>query len=128
MVNVNISGIGDLAEQVKKNDGFLSLEMKDVRNAYGAQKLGTDVREGIEKALQAQNLSYHPREIPRYQDQWIILYLPESPAEVIINAVLRPGSASGEVIHAALSGTHKAALREIKGVLEGLNLDDEVSQ
>ena len=129
MTSPNISGMPSLVAKVNDNGGVVVLQMREIRDAYGAQKLGSQVVRDIEKAITAQGLAYYPTpSIPGNQNEWVTLYLPGSPAGKLINAVLSPSAESREIICDALSGADKDALREIKGIIEDLNLGDlEVS-
>ena len=129
MMSPNISGMPDLVAKVNDNGGVVVLQMREIRDAYGAQKLGSKVVRDIEKAITAQGLAYYPTpSIPGNQNEWLTLYLPDGPAAKLINAVLSPSEESIEIIRDALSGADKAALKEIKVIIESLNLaDSEVS-
>ena len=62
--------------------------MEDLRNAYGAQRLGSEVRNRIHFGLERDGLAYFPVPLPTYQDEVVVIYEEEGPvAELISEAI-----------------------------------------
>ncbi len=79
-----------LASRVESCGGVWKTSMRDLRNAYGRQKLGRQVRAGIGRRLHWQGLAHFPAELPGYQEDLVWIYAEGSPLANRINAILDP--------------------------------------
>jgi hypothetical protein len=103
-----------LREQVTDNGDVATVSMRQVRDAYGAGRLGRHVRMNISRALQSQGLGHYPPELPDDQGQYIRVYRLGSPAAVFIDAVLNPNPDHDETIREAAGGEAAEILEQIK--------------
>ena len=79
-----------LASRVESCGGVWKMSMRDLRNAYGRQKLGRQVRAGIGRRLHWQGLAHFPAELPGYQEDLVWIYSEGSPLANRISAILDP--------------------------------------
>jgi hypothetical protein len=104
----------EIRQEVEARQGVLSLQMEAVRVAYGAGRLGSQVRENISKALKGCGLGHFPEELPAYQEEWVRLYKLGSPTADLIDAVLQPSSAHDEELRVAVGGEAAAILKQVR--------------
>lgn len=80
----------ELASRVESCGGVWKTSMRDLRNAYGRQKLGRQVRAGIGRRLHWHGLAHFPAELPGSQGGLVWIYAEGSPFADRINAILDP--------------------------------------
>ncbi len=74
-----------IQEKVQKQGGFLTLYMRDLREAYGVAKLGQHVVTSIDRELRAVGLG-HVNDLTESQWDNVRLYQKGHPAEDLVNA------------------------------------------
>jgi hypothetical protein len=104
----------ELKDLVESSGGVLTVDMEDVRDAYGAGRLGVHVRLNISKALNGLGLGHYPPALPDRQWQPIRVYKLGSPAADFIGAVLDPSEDNDEVIREAAGGEAAQTLEQIR--------------
>jgi hypothetical protein len=77
----------ELIELVDENDGIITCEMWQLRDAHGAGKLGVNVVANISEELAQRGLAHLPKELPQNQNEKARVY--------------RRGSTVGKIIRAA---------------------------
>ncbi len=119
-----------LKEKVEKKGGFLTIYMKDLRDAYGVGKLGPNVNTGIDRELRAVNLG-HTKELTESQWDGIRLYQIGHPAEELVNAFnmvdVDDNSQDKILINACQSSNcleYREALITIRDVVAGTSIDE----
>jgi len=105
---------GDIKNKVEQHDGVWSVSMVEVKEAYGAKRLGIIVRANITDGLHGEGLAHYPEVLPDSQEQWVTLYKMGSPAERLFQAVLSPGPGSADQIRAGLSSEAELILKEVR--------------
>jgi len=105
--------IEDIVEAVKAN-GARTYDAGELRDAYGVDRLGRLVREGISSALAGEGITHWPKEIPQYQDEPVRLFHIGSPTGELIAAVLQPSEANDERIAAAVDSDNADILIKVK--------------
>jgi len=108
------SSLEELREQVEASGNVLTVPMLDVRDAYGAGRLGIHVRNNISKALQGLGLGHYPEVLPDSQVAQIRVYKLGSPAADFIDAVLNPSTDHDEAIREATGGETATVLEQIR--------------
>jgi hypothetical protein len=88
--------------------------MEEVRDAYGAQRLGSNVRTGIENELASLALGHYPQRLPDSQSALVRLYRLGSPVANLIIAVLNPTEEHDEDLRRAVASSDSAILQKIK--------------
>lgn len=81
----------EIKASVEKSGNVQTLTMEVLRNAYGAAKLGVNVRAEISQALAGIGLGHVPVELPSYQHEQVRLYKRGTPVGQMIESVLTPG-------------------------------------
>ncbi|MCH7699453.1 MAG: hypothetical protein IH865_11005 [Chloroflexi bacterium] len=104
----------DLREAVETRDGVLTLLLEQVRDAYGAGRLGVHVRTAISKKLQGLGLGHYPDPLPTYQEEEVRLYTLGSGIADIIGAVLGPSREHDEEIRSAVGGEAAEVLEKVR--------------
>jgi hypothetical protein len=104
----------ELNAAVEANGDVATVMMWQVRDAYGQERLGTQVRTGIEKALAKLGLGHYPVAIPTYQDEPVRIYKKGTEAADLIEAVLSVDEDTDAVIRDAVGGDAAATLEKVK--------------
>jgi hypothetical protein len=68
--------------------GILEVTMVELRDAVGAAKLGSLVRDEIGRGLKARRVRWVPRRLPNDQTHVVILWLPDSEAGALWDRAL----------------------------------------
>jgi hypothetical protein len=89
----------DLDADVRANGGVLRVGMWDLRCISGYQRLKVNVVRYISDELAGIGLGHLPVELPRDQNEYVVVYKVGSEASAVINAV-RNGSRSEEAARA----------------------------
>jgi hypothetical protein len=118
-----------IKDKVKDNGGFLTVYMRDLREAYKVSKLGDNVNNNISRELRAVGLG-HANKLTK--DQWdsVRLFQKGHPAEDLINAFLKIDAnevdADKILINACQSRNSSAlrdAFKEITDIVNGIEVD-----
>lgn len=81
----------EIKDQIEKNGNVKTFSMDILRDAYGAQKLGVNVRNAISQEPAGIGLGHVPIELPSHQHEQVRLYKRGAPVGQLIEAVLTPG-------------------------------------
>lgn len=110
----------DLKKLVDANGGVLTVSMEGLRDAYGAGRLGVNVRAAIAKALAGHGLGHYPVDgrdggrMPEFQTDAVRIYKLGSPIADLIDAVLSPTSQHDEELRQAVGGDSAAILAQVR--------------
>ena len=111
----------DSLEQIKEavadHGGVLTLNMGELRDAYGADRLGSHIREGIEGEFGELGLAHRPRRLTNCQEDTVRLYLPKSPVGKLLEAASRRGESSDNVLRRLANGEAERKLRQMTELL-----------
>ena len=102
---------------VEDNDGVLTIKMAQLREAYGAGRLGVHVRAGISKALSGIGLAHYPIPLSDSQFDYVRLYKQGSPVADLIGSVLSPSPASDQTLLEATGGEAAALLAQVRELI-----------
>jgi hypothetical protein len=114
MADVDFETLEELNEAAEESDGVVSVEMWQVRDAYGQDRLGIHVRAGIHKALAKLGLGHYPEEVPDRQGETLRVYKLGSPVASLIGAVLTPGDDGDALIREAVGGDDAEIVGKIR--------------
>lgn len=106
--------LDDLQEAVEANGGVLTVPAWKVRDAYGAERLGAQVRANITRELQGRGLGHYPTEIPDRQRREVRIYKIASPAGAVIDAVLRPGEPGDRLLRESAGSEAESILSKVR--------------
>lgn len=104
----------ELREKVEQNGGVLTVTMGTLRDAHGAGKLGSTVRENITKELRSRGLDHAYDELPAYQHDKVRIWLMGSPAGSLIEAVVNESADSDKVIREAVQSDAADVLDKVR--------------
>jgi hypothetical protein len=104
----------DIKQEVENNGNVLTLPVAEVRDAYGAQRLGVHVRANISKAMRGLGLGHYPQDLPDRRREPVRIYKLGTPAADLIEAVLSPSEESDEAIRERSSGEATKVLGDIR--------------
>jgi hypothetical protein len=104
----------DLRDRVDAENGILTLPMHEVRDAYGSERLGVNVRANITAMLQQLGIQHTPRNLPGSQHELVRLYKRGSAVGKLIQAALRPGTEADETLRTAASSGATRILEKVK--------------
>jgi hypothetical protein len=105
----------ELVQHVEENGGVATVEMGQLRDAYGSGRLGIHVRQGIADELAKVGLGYGPPgDLPDNQWKLVRLYRKGSPVGKLIEAAHDCSSDSDRVLREAAGGNAAQTLKEIR--------------
>lgn len=108
----------ELANMVDKNGGVVTVTMGQLRDAYGAGKLGVHIRNGISDRLRQRGLRHWPEELPIYQEQYARIYRDGSLVGKVISAAVRDlGEAADQILRDAAGGEDSANIQRIREIV-----------
>ena len=76
--------LDDLARAVHGHE-VIAIPMGDLRDTYGAERLGVEVCEKIHQGLLRRNLAHFPTPLPRYQGELVVIYELGGPVSGLIS-------------------------------------------
>lgn len=106
--------LDELAQELVRNNGVLTVEAWQVRDAYGAERLGAQVRANITASLRGRGIGHYPEEFPDRQWTPVRLYKVDTPAGRLVDAVLHPAASSDQTIREAGGGQATQILSRIR--------------
>ncbi len=86
-----MSSWDEIKKRVEANDNVITLQMVELRDAAGRDKLGVNVRSEISSIIAGMGLGHVPKELPSYQHESVRLYKRGTPIGDLIETVLTPG-------------------------------------
>ncbi|MER6557478.1 hypothetical protein ABT300_06875 [Streptomyces sp. NPDC001027] len=81
--------LDDVLMTVKEADGVAVLTVKDLRDAAGAQRAGSNVMERVSEALNSENHGHLPRRLPTRADQRVVVFNRASRLGMIVYLTVR---------------------------------------
>lgn len=88
----------EIKREVERKGNVATVTMECLRGAYGAGKLGSQVREQISKTLAGMGLGHVPETLPANQHEQVRLYKQGTAVGEIIRTVLTPGEQHDKVL------------------------------
>ena len=79
--------LDDLARAVHEHE-VIAIPMGDLRDTYGAERLGVEVREKIHQGLQRRNLAHFPTPLPRYRGELVVICEWDGPVSGLISEAI----------------------------------------
>lgn len=107
------ASIDELRQAVEDAENVLTLPAWEIRDAYGADRLGAIVRQNVAKELRSKGLG-HVHEIPDRAQQNVRLYKLGTPVADIIEAVMSTDGALDDRIKAAAGGDAARTVEKIR--------------
>ncbi len=98
--------------------GVVTISAREIRNAYGAERLGVNVRSAIRQELRARGLTLYPPRIPDSQGDMVRIYQSDGPVGDLIQAVMRPDPSNDFLLREAALGEARVLLETIRNLLE----------
>lgn len=95
------NSLTELKNAVQTNGGVMTVDVADIRDAYGAQRLGSQVREEVIRRLKSLGLEHRPKTFPHYQEERVRLFIKDSPPGRLIRDVEHIAPAADRRIRAA---------------------------
>lgn len=84
----------DIKARVESNQGILTVNMSELRDAAGKEKIGIHVKTEISRILAGMGLGHLPQELPNYQNEPVRLYKRGTPLGDLIEIVITPGESN----------------------------------
>jgi hypothetical protein len=111
------SSLEHIASEVDANGGIVTLPMWQIRNAYGAGRLGSTVRSNISEQLENLGLRHFPDDLPNDQNALVRLWRSKSAVGKIIRATRRVGDDYDQRLREAASQEAQHILRQIRDIV-----------
>jgi hypothetical protein len=108
----------EIRKAVEASGDVLSVPMEAVRDAFGYDRLGVNVRAGISEKLSGLGLGHFPPDLPDRQWISVRLFKLGSPIADLIDAALNPSDDHDEELRKAVSGGDAELIKRIKALLE----------
>lgn len=110
--------LDDLVAEVKDNGGVVTVAAEDLRDRYGADRLGVNVRASIANELAGRGLAHYPTPLPDRHYDLVRVYKQGSPIADLIQAVLTVDSKSDARLRRAAKGDCEKVLAKIRELLD----------
>lgn len=110
--------LDDLVREVEENSGVMTVEASALRDRYGAERLGINVRNAISKELAGRGLAHYPKILPDRQHELVRIYRQGSPVADLIDAVLNVDSRADAKLRKAAKGDSEKVVAKIRELLE----------
>ncbi|MGM8929962.1 hypothetical protein [Salinicola halophyticus] len=81
----------EIKGRVEEQGNVCTVAMEELREAYGASRLGVHVISDISRALAGVGLGHVPEDLPNYQHEQVRLYKKGTKVGEFIDTVLSPG-------------------------------------
>ena len=108
------NGIDEIQARLERNQGVLTVTMQQLRDAHGAERLGSIVRSEITEDLAHRGIGHYPSELPAYQEQQVRLFTIGSAVAQIIDAAFTIGQENDEKLRLATGNTAVEILRQVR--------------
>lgn len=115
---MHFEDIDQLIKEIDENDGILTISMHSLRNAYGAEKLGVNVRSNITNELASRGIRHIPAELPNYQHERVRLFRLGSPVADIITAATEISEAHDAKLRSLAASNAEEILRRVRELVE----------
>lgn len=80
--------------RVEAGQGILTVNMIELRDAAGKEKIGPHVKTEITRMIVGMGLGHLPQELPNYHNESVRLYKRGSPLGDLIEMVITPGESN----------------------------------
>lgn len=80
----------EIKKQVEENGNLLTVQMNELKEAAGRDRLGVHVRSEISRTLSGMGLAHIPKNLPTNQHDLVRLYKRGTPAGDLIEIVISP--------------------------------------
>jgi hypothetical protein len=111
-----------LREQVESRGGVQRISMGDLRDINGAGKLGVHVVSQIKRSLARAGLSIllptGTTDVPRYQDEYVVIYVTQSKAGEIIEAVQQADLSAIKLLRDLAGDDSAEKLQAIRDIID----------
>jgi hypothetical protein len=110
--------LDELRKEVENNGGIVATTMQELRDAYGARKLGVHVRTAISNELAGRGLGHVPAELPEYQHYEVLIFRLGSDIARVVQAVQSPSAQSAALLRDLAQSEARTRLEQIRALLE----------
>jgi hypothetical protein len=110
--------LADLRRGLESAGNVLTVEMREVRDAFGKKRLGSNVVAEIEDSLRTLGIGHFPKSLPDSQTDLVRLYLTGTPTADIITAVLTPGRQGDDLIRRAADARNARLITQIRDLIQ----------
>jgi hypothetical protein len=106
--------LNDIADKVNRDRGIKSFFMHEIRDAYGAMRLGSNIVAEISEELSALGLGHWPKHLPN--DQWakVRIYAKASAYSQLINLLTKFESDDDEKLRDMTVDDARETLKSIR--------------
>ena len=106
-----------LRDAVTQNGNVITVRAGDLRDAFGYDRLGINVRAEISKGLKSLGIAHYPAEMPDWQEVPVRLYRMGTPVADIIDAVVTPSKAHDDELTGLIGGNAAEILNKIRALV-----------
>ncbi|MES2820120.1 MAG: hypothetical protein V4812_14165 [Pseudomonadota bacterium] len=106
-----------IKNKVEDNQNIYTINMSELRDAAGKEKLGIHVRSEISKTLAGMGLGHIPTELPQYQHEPVRIYKRGTPIGELMEMVMTPGESNDRKLKEQLEDSavdHATILEKIR--------------
>lgn len=108
----------EIRKAVEASGDVLTVPMESVRDAFGYDRLGVNVRAMISEKLRGLGLGHYPTDLPDRQWVPVRLYKLGSSIADLIDAALHPSDDHDDELRKAVTGGDTETIKRIKALLE----------
>ncbi|POR73592.1 hypothetical protein BKM30_26335 [Pseudomonas syringae pv. syringae] len=91
---IHMESWDSIKARVEGSQGILTVNMIELRDAAGKEKIGPHVKTEITRILVGMGLGHIPTELPNYQNESVRLYKRGSPLGDLIEMVITPSESN----------------------------------
>ena len=117
-MNLQFKKPDEIRKAVEASGDVLTIDMEVIRDAFGYDRLGVNVRAIISEKLSGLGLGHFPLELPDRQWVPVRLFKLGSPIADLIDAALNPSDEHDEELRKAVTGGDTETIKRIKALLE----------
>lgn len=118
MAKDEIQTMEELKKRVISNRGIVSVQMDELKRIFNAGKLGVNILGTISKTLRDEGLGHIPYNLPKYQHEWIRVYLIGSEVGNIITAANKVGEEYDSILRKAVERDDADVLQKIRELIK----------
>lgn len=108
------AGMHELVKRIDGQEGVLTTTMGEVRDAYGSERLGVNVRNGIHELLLRLGIGHYPARLPSYQSEVVRLFRSGSPVGKLIRAALAVSTKNDAALRLAAASDPAKVLQKVR--------------
>ncbi|MFY9234447.1 MAG: hypothetical protein WAO58_08305 [Fimbriimonadaceae bacterium] len=106
-----------ISDFVTEHGEVAPLNMGQLRDAQGSDKLGIHVRAAIKNELSKRGLGVSPMELPAYQHEYVLVYRMGTKAAKLVDAINSPSPSTAQHIRDVCASNDSDVIEKIRALV-----------